>query len=58
MSGLEDELDRRSLTYTLWNHSAMRNDTKSWHPITFDRDDASPQEIKKIKVSCFAKLTT
>ncbi|XP_050245965.1 glycosyltransferase BC10-like [Quercus robur] len=49
MSGLEDELERRSLTYTLWNHSAMRNDTKSWHPITFDRDDASPQEIKKIK---------
>ncbi|KAK7815381.1 hypothetical protein CFP56_001693 [Quercus suber] len=49
MSGLEDELERRSLTYTLWNHSAVRNDTKSWHPITFDRDDASPQEIKKIK---------
>uniref|UniRef100_A0A2N9GUS1 Uncharacterized protein n=1 Tax=Fagus sylvatica TaxID=28930 RepID=A0A2N9GUS1_FAGSY len=57
MSGLEDELERRALTYTLWNQSAMRKETKSWHPIVFHYEDASPQEIKKIKVSCYAMFS-
>ena len=50
MNGLEDELERRTLTFTMWNHSVTKAQT-SWHPVTFDYDDASAKKIKEIKVS-------
>ncbi|XP_047306186.1 glycosyltransferase BC10-like [Impatiens glandulifera] len=49
MSELEGELERRSVTYSLWNQSGGEFDTKSWHPTTFDSDNTSPQQIKEIK---------
>ncbi|XVF26084.1 hypothetical protein REPUB_Repub13aG0269500 [Reevesia pubescens] len=49
MSELEGELDRRTLTYTLWNQSATKMDNKAWHPVTFNYADASPKKIKEIK---------
>ncbi|XP_062153597.1 glycosyltransferase BC10-like [Alnus glutinosa] len=49
MRGLEGELERRTLTYTSWNQSAMREKRRSWHPITFDYADANPHKIKEIK---------
>lgn len=49
MNGLEDELERRTLTFTMWNHSVTKAQT-SWHPVTFDYDDASAKKIKEIKV--------
>lgn len=58
MSEVEDELERRTLTYTSWNESAMREEESSWHPITFHYADAGPQKIKEIKVSSRAKFSS
>ncbi|XVF27930.1 hypothetical protein REPUB_Repub14bG0152000 [Reevesia pubescens] len=49
MSELEGELERRTLTYTLWNQSATKMDNKAWHPVTFNYADASPKRLKEIK---------
>ncbi|KAL7212235.1 hypothetical protein ACSBR2_015000 [Camellia fascicularis] len=49
MSDLEGELERRTVTYTLWNHSATNMERKGWHPITFSYANAGPQQIKRIK---------
>ncbi|KAF8410765.1 hypothetical protein HHK36_003302 [Tetracentron sinense] len=49
MSDLEDELERRALTYTLWNKSMTKMERKGWHPITFSYANAGPPQIKKIK---------
>jgi len=50
MHDLEGELERRTLTYTLWNQSTTKMEDKGWHPITFGYSNASPQRIKEIKV--------
>ncbi|XP_017984528.1 PREDICTED: uncharacterized protein LOC18612314 isoform X1 [Theobroma cacao] len=50
MSGLENELERRTLTYSLWNQSAEAGERRSWHPFRFNHADASPQLIQDIKV--------
>lgn len=44
MRELEDKLERRTLTYTLWNSSKS-----SWHPVTFKYGNASPRDINKIR---------
>ncbi|CAL5391163.1 unnamed protein product [Camellia sinensis] len=49
MRDLEVELERRSLTYSLWNQFVGKEDRNSWHPITFQYADAGPQQIKEIK---------
>lgn len=49
MHGLEGELERRTLTYTLWNQSATKMENKGWHPMTFSYSSAGPQRIKEIK---------
>ncbi|KAL3521931.1 hypothetical protein ACH5RR_014765 [Cinchona calisaya] len=49
MNDLEDEIERRAVTYTLWNHSTSKMETKGWHPITFNYADAGPQQIKRIR---------
>ncbi|CAK7351475.1 unnamed protein product [Dovyalis caffra] len=49
MSGLEGELERRTVTYTVWNHSATKMENKGWHPMTFSYANASPKKIKEIK---------
>ncbi|KAG6493559.1 hypothetical protein ZIOFF_048551 [Zingiber officinale] len=49
MSQLDDELERRTLTYTSWNQSIDAKDKRSWHPKTFEFADASPQHITEIK---------
>ncbi|XWS12872.1 hypothetical protein CRYUN_Cryun37aG0127800 [Craigia yunnanensis] len=49
MSELEGELERRTLTYTLWNQSAEKMDNKAWHPVTYNYADASPKRLKEIK---------
>uniref|UniRef100_A0A5B7AQF0 Core-2/I-branching beta-1,6-N-acetylglucosaminyltransferase family protein n=1 Tax=Davidia involucrata TaxID=16924 RepID=A0A5B7AQF0_DAVIN len=49
MSDLEGELERRTVTYTLWNQSATNMEGKGWHPITFSYANAGPQQIKRIK---------
>ncbi|WCJ20215.1 Core-2/I-branching beta-1 6-N-acetylglucosaminyltransferase family protein [Euphorbia peplus] len=49
MAELEDELERRTLTYTIWNQTTTKLDSKGWHPFTFLYANASPQKIKEIK---------
>lgn len=49
--GLENELERRTLTYSTWNSSIPKRDKRSWHPVTFRYADATPLKIKEIKVS-------
>lgn len=50
MSELEGELERRTVTYTVWNQSATKMENKGWHPKTFSYANASPRKIKEIKV--------
>ncbi|XP_074579436.1 glycosyltransferase BC10-like [Curcuma longa] len=49
MSQLDDELERRTLTYTSWNQSIDVKDKRSWHPKTFEFADASKEHIMEIK---------
>ncbi|XP_073154419.1 glycosyltransferase BC10 [Henckelia pumila] len=49
MNDLESELERRTLTYTLWNQSKTNLENKFWHPFTFSYADSGPQQIKRIK---------
>ncbi|CAL0309098.1 unnamed protein product [Lupinus luteus] len=48
MRDLEAELERRTLTYTLWNQSAAKKENQ-WHPMTFTYANANPQRIKDMK---------
>ncbi|CAA0826494.1 Core-2/I-branching beta-1-6-N-acetylglucosaminyltransferase family protein [Striga hermonthica] len=50
MNGLEAELERRTVTYTLWNQSRTTpTDDVAWHPFTFSYGDSGPEQIKRIK---------
>lgn len=49
MSDLEGELERRTVTYTLWNHSMTNMERRGWHPVMFSYANAGPQQIKRIK---------
>ncbi|KAL8131193.1 hypothetical protein AgCh_007205 [Apium graveolens] len=49
LKALKDEIFRRSLTYSLWNHSTNQTDTTGWHPVTFNYENAEQQYIEKIK---------
>ncbi|XP_010476143.1 PREDICTED: uncharacterized protein LOC104755457 [Camelina sativa] len=49
MQGLESEMERRTVTYTVWNVSATKYEAKSWHPVTFTFENSGPEEIKEIK---------
>ncbi|XP_047170183.1 glycosyltransferase BC10-like isoform X2 [Vigna umbellata] len=49
MHGLESELERRTITYTLWNQSTTKMENKGWHPVTFGYSNAGPQRIMEIK---------
>ncbi|URE31422.1 Core-2/I-Branching enzyme [Musa troglodytarum] len=50
MSQLEDELERRTLTYASWNQSIDAQDKSNWHPKKFEFADASPQHITEIRI--------
>lgn len=50
MHGLEGELERRTVTYTVWNESVAKMENKGWHPMTFGYAYASPERIREIKV--------
>ncbi|XP_024529300.1 uncharacterized protein LOC9650106 [Selaginella moellendorffii] len=45
---VENEIERRTLTYTLWKASDRRENDR-WHPVTFNTADVSAQTIKDIK---------
>ncbi|KAL2475685.1 Core-2/I-branching beta-1 [Abeliophyllum distichum] len=49
MNNLEAELERRTVTYTVWNQSTTKMENKGWHPVTFSYADAGTQQIKRIK---------
>ncbi|KAJ8428882.1 hypothetical protein Cgig2_021049 [Carnegiea gigantea] len=48
--GLEEEITRRSLTYTGWDLSASRDrERRGWHPVTYKHSDATHELIQSIK---------
>ncbi|KAG6419203.1 hypothetical protein SASPL_121419 [Salvia splendens] len=47
MKDLENELERRTVTYTVWNQSTTNMDNGGWHPFTFSYADAGSEQIKK-----------
>ncbi|XP_078446094.1 glycosyltransferase BC10-like isoform X2 [Wolffia australiana] len=49
INGLVDEIERRSLTYTLWNQSTSKVEQQGWHPVTFGYAAAGPSLISQIK---------
>ncbi|CAN1165707.1 Glycosyltransferase BC10 [Linum perenne] len=49
MRGVEDELERRTVTYTEWDQAANKMENTGWHPTTFTYASAGPQKIKTIK---------
>ncbi|KAK6123914.1 hypothetical protein DH2020_042333 [Rehmannia glutinosa] len=49
MNDLEAELERRTVTYTLWNQTKANTENEAWHPFTFSYADSGPQQIKRIK---------
>ncbi|KAL0654196.1 hypothetical protein Bca4012_096887 [Brassica carinata] len=49
MSGLENEMEPRTLTYTVWNVSRTKHGAKSWHPVTFTFENSGPEDIQEIK---------
>eukprot|EP00252_Welwitschia_mirabilis_P017329 TRINITY_DN38400_c0_g1_i1.p1 TRINITY_DN38400_c0_g1~~TRINITY_DN38400_c0_g1_i1.p1 ORF type:complete len:361 (-),score=35.63 TRINITY_DN38400_c0_g1_i1:398-1480(-) len=50
MNNLEEEISRRTLTYTLWNTgSGALRERQGWHPMTFKHADATPDLIRSIK---------
>lgn len=49
MRGFEEKLERRTLTYSLWNQSTETMNTQAWHPVTFGYASASQKNIQDIK---------
>ncbi|KAL6615845.1 hypothetical protein ACP70R_038115 [Stipagrostis hirtigluma subsp. patula] len=49
IKGLENELERRTLTYTSWNQSSNPKDKMTWHPVTYEYDTTGPEHISAIK---------
>lgn len=47
--GFEGEIERRTLTYTLWNQSGRDQERKGWHPVTFVYSDANLELLNGIK---------
>ncbi|KAI4389124.1 hypothetical protein MLD38_001383 [Melastoma candidum] len=48
--GLEQELTRRSLTYSSWDLSSSKDrERRGWHPVTYKFYDATPTLIQSIK---------
>lgn len=48
--GLEEEIERRTLTYSRWKVYDEERDRKGWHPVTFNYPDATLPAIKEIQV--------
>lgn len=49
INGFEGEIERRAVTYTLWNQSGRDQERKGWHPVTFGYSDATSKLINEIK---------
>jgi hypothetical protein len=47
--GFEEEIERRTLTYSKWRDFDKERDRHGWHPVTFNYPDASLETIKEIQ---------
>ncbi|KAM7280712.1 hypothetical protein ACFE04_007846 [Oxalis oulophora] len=48
--GLEQEITRRSVTYSSWDLSSTKDrERRGWHPMTYKYSDATPMLIQSIK---------
>jgi len=46
---LEDEIERRTLTYSRWENSVKGKGRQGWHPVTFSFADASLKAITDVQ---------
>lgn len=58
MNDLEGEVERRTVTYTLWNRSLTTMESQSWHPFTFGYENAGTKQVQEIKASLVFHLLT
>jgi len=49
MKDLEDETERRTLTYSRWENQAKDQGREGWHPVTYAFADATLEAMKKIQ---------
>ncbi|XP_024539060.1 uncharacterized protein LOC9653762 [Selaginella moellendorffii] len=56
IKGFDDELERRSLTYSLWKYAGRRRERQGWHPVTFS--DASMKLVREIQAIDNIKFET
>lgn len=50
MKDLEEETERRTLTYSRWENQEKVKGREGWHPVTYAFADATLEAIKKIQV--------
>lgn len=50
IQGMEEDIERRTLTYSRWKDFDEVRDRQGWHPVTFNYPDATLQAIKEIQV--------
>lgn len=57
MKDLEEETERRTLTYSRWENQEKGKDREDWHPVTYAFADATLDNIKKIQVRYYSKTS-
>ena len=50
---MENEIERRTLTYSRWENSVKGKGRQGWHPVTFSFADAALKAITDIQVCVF-----
>lgn len=50
MEEVEEELERRTLTFSHWENSERGKGRQGWHPVTFSFAEATLKAIKDIQV--------
>jgi hypothetical protein len=50
MEELEEQTERRTLTYSRWENQVKGKGREGWHPVTYTFSDATLQAIKDIQV--------
>lgn len=53
MEDLEEQTERRTLTYSRWENQVKGKGREGWHPVTYTFQDATVQAIRDIQVCIF-----
>jgi len=50
MEDLEEQTERRTLTYSRWENKVTGKGREGWHPVTYAFSDATLEAIRDIQV--------